>query len=500
MKTKYFLVFLFILLLVVAFSACSEAQCKHIEVTDPQIVPTCTEDGLSEGKHCSLCLEILVPQKVLPKLGHDEVTDIGRHPTCSSEGYTGRKYCALCGETLRPSVPVDKLEHTVDLSNDIAPTCTRWGFSEHAECSVCHETVQEREFIKPTGHSYVYGKCSVCNFKINDYSDVYLYVGDEGYRFFDTYKNGEAMRDFYDEMEDVLVEFHSNPNKNATYYYHEEDLGDLYTVAKFNYKKYGLTFKEAETAFSLLRKDFPIFYWISYYIHWDDSSIRVTTVKEYAKGEDRAKFNELVYDGIEGYIMLAAEETEAYNIALVFYDEILKNNSYAENARGAAEDALWAHSIIGAFTHGKFVCEGYARLFQLLLNVCRIENMYVVGDTDGEHCWNLARMDDGNWYWFDPTWGDSNKDSYKYFCVTDNAVKDHIPQTPEKLGFYFNADIPKRANSAFKDDSILEIGESFFVDGIKYSLAGAGKVKCIGKSNLKENMVAYNGRVYEIVK
>lgn len=487
-------------MLITALSACTDVSCNHIKVTDPKIAPTCTEDGLSEGKHCSLCSEILVPQKILTKLGHDEVTDIGRAPTCSSEGYTARKYCALCGEVLRPSGTVDKLEHTVDYSNDIAPTCTRWGFAEHKKCSVCHETVQDREFIKPTGHSYVYGKCSVCNFKIKDYSNLYLYVADEGYRFFDTYKNGDAMRKFYEEMEDVLGDFHSNPDKNATYYYNEEDLGGLYTVAKFNYKKYGLTLKEAETAFALLRKDYPIFYWISYYIHWDDSSIRVTTVKEYANGEDRVKFNELVYDGIEEYIMLAVGETDAYNIALVFYDEILKNTSYAENAKGDAEDALWAHSIIGAFTHGKFVCEGYAKLFQLLLNASCIENMYVLGDADGDHCWNLVRMDDGNWYWFDLTWGDSNKDPYKYFCVTDKAVKNHIPQSPGKLGFYFNADIPKRADFAFEDDAVLEINESFVVDGVQYSLVGAGKVKCVSKSKLTEDRVAYNGRVYEIVK
>lgn len=43
----------------------------HISVTDEAVEPTCTETGLAEGSHCSVCDEVLVEQEVVPSLGHD---------------------------------------------------------------------------------------------------------------------------------------------------------------------------------------------------------------------------------------------------------------------------------------------------------------------------------------------------------------------------------------------------------------------------------------------
>ncbi len=70
----------------------------HTVVVDEAVEPTCTETGLTEGSHCSVCNEVLVSQEVIPATGHtyDAVT-------------TGNNVCTVCEHEITQAEIVEKL-------------------------------------------------------------------------------------------------------------------------------------------------------------------------------------------------------------------------------------------------------------------------------------------------------------------------------------------------------------------------------------------------------
>ena len=78
----------------------------HDMIVDEGLAPTCTENGLTEGSHCSRC-EYNVPQAVIPALGHKYEIKV-TEPTCEEEGYT--TYTCHCGDTYKDNY-VEALGH-----------------------------------------------------------------------------------------------------------------------------------------------------------------------------------------------------------------------------------------------------------------------------------------------------------------------------------------------------------------------------------------------------
>ena len=60
--------------------------------------PTCTEKGLSEGSHCSVCNEVITAQTEISALGHtDGEWVVEKEATCNTNGLRTKK-CTVCGE------------------------------------------------------------------------------------------------------------------------------------------------------------------------------------------------------------------------------------------------------------------------------------------------------------------------------------------------------------------------------------------------------------------
>ncbi len=85
----------------------------HTEVVDKAVEPTCTETGLTEGKHCSVCSAVLAEQEAVPAKGHTEVIDKAVEPTCTKTGLTEGKHCSVCSAVLVEQEVVPALGFTV---------------------------------------------------------------------------------------------------------------------------------------------------------------------------------------------------------------------------------------------------------------------------------------------------------------------------------------------------------------------------------------------------
>lgn len=170
----------------------------HTEVVDKSISATCTETGLTEGKHCSICSAVFVEQTIIDALGHDmsdwyesltssctekgeERTDCSRcdyfetretqpnghsytssviAPTCTESGYTA--YTCSCGDTYT-SDETEALGHNMSgFVQTVSPTCTEKGVTR-SNCSRCdHYETAEVDMLPHTESQWIIDKDATC--------------------------------------------------------------------------------------------------------------------------------------------------------------------------------------------------------------------------------------------------------------------------------------------------------------------------------------------------
>ncbi len=126
----------------------------HTEVIDRAKAATCTDSGLTEGKHCSVCNTVLVKQNVVPAKGHTEVIDKAKAATCIETGLTEGKHCSVCNKILIKQEIIPAKGHTEVIDKAKAATCTETGLTEGKHCSVCNTVLVKQNIVPAKGHTY----------------------------------------------------------------------------------------------------------------------------------------------------------------------------------------------------------------------------------------------------------------------------------------------------------------------------------------------------------
>ena len=93
----------------------------HKVVVDQGKKATCTEDGLTEGKHCSVCNEVIKKQEVIPSTGHKVVVDQGKEATCTNTGLTEGIHCSICNKIIKKQGIIPALGH--DFKDGVCTRC-----------------------------------------------------------------------------------------------------------------------------------------------------------------------------------------------------------------------------------------------------------------------------------------------------------------------------------------------------------------------------------------
>lgn len=193
----------------------------HNEVVDEAVDATCTNTGLTEGKHCIACGKIVVAQVETPKLAHSydndkdgtcntcdfvrdtncKHTDVtvlpAKDATCTEAGITEGVICNGCEEVLQEQQIINALGHNEVIDKGYDATCTTAGLTDGKHCETCGETLVEQSYIKAKGHDesewiiekepteiedgYKYKECYTCGEKTEE--EIIPFVGNTGLEY-----------------------------------------------------------------------------------------------------------------------------------------------------------------------------------------------------------------------------------------------------------------------------------------------------------------------------
>ncbi len=287
-----------------------------------------------------------------------------------------------------------------------------------------------------------------------EYKKTYSYIsysqvltsnnGNYGYTDLALRSNGKGRQQLYNNMLLFCNGFESRSDD-------VQEVDGKYIISDYLLSDFGLNDNEAVETWIVFRNDNPNFYWLanSITISTENESIRMylQIYPEYSDGDVRAQYTQQLKTALEEYVSITNGMETSLEKAFAIHNKLCAEISYATDTDGNPSTETWAHNIIGVFINKSAVCEGYAKAYQLVLNILGIKNVYVTGVAGGvPHSWNMIQLDDGYWYWVDATWNDSVADgtySSRYFLLGNTEfLTEHIYSLPTDAGVNFLYALP----------------------------------------------------------
>lgn len=186
--------------------------------------------------------------------------------------------------------------------------------------------------------------------------------------------------------------------------------------------------------FYFVLKDHPEIFWCTSFnrnsTKYVDGSVKTEFIPVYTQTkQERYDYKEQIDKTADSWLAKIPAGADDFQKVKIIFDTIV---SEVEYVAGSEEN----QNIISVFVNRQSVCQGYAKAFQYLLSKVGIESTLVKGTAKNEsHAWNIVKLD-GEYYYFDVTWGDpafaSNKEisnyiNYAYFGVTSEEIaKSHV--------------------------------------------------------------------------
>ena len=161
------------------------------------------------------------------------------------------------------------------------------------------------------------------------------------------------------------------------------------------------------------------------YYKQDENIIDIVFSPRYTYSiSEREDYQSIIDERVKIFLSGVTEDMTDYEKSKYIYDILIQNVKYNKESEHN-------QNIISVFMNGETVCRGYACAVQYMSNILGLDCCVVDGLIGQEpHTWNLIKLD-GEWYYFDVTWGNSNYKSngdvrpyvdYNYLNVTENDI------------------------------------------------------------------------------